>query len=510
LKRRNLRFAIAVVVAQVCTAALAADLPNSFADGRVKGLAVDAAALGPDGSTPLQWAAYRGDVAQVKRLLAAGASPAQANAYGVTPLQLAAETGNAEVIKPLLAAGADVESPNSEGQTALMSVARTGNIEAAKLLLGHGATINAVEQFGGQTALMWAAARRHPQMVELLLSKGANVDTRAVVRNYERHITAESRAKDTYVGGLTPLLYAVRENCKACVDILIRHHVNVVLPDPDGIAPITIAMMNGNWDIAQRLLQAGADVNQWDIYGQAPLHVAIENAYVNQGGGTNLGSDGTPNEIDGKTLVRELVEHGADPNQQMFFRAPKERGQVSAGARGTTPFHRAVASGDVDLVKYLLAHGADIHLNEANDQTPMMIALGARRGEDDVIAMMRVLHESGAEVNTVAQIMYIRRDHGGTALHVATRRGFKKAMAELVAYGEDPNLKDPDGLTALDYAMARGWLTYLSVRPPPRMDLAKTLRDLGATVELDKMPNWPGEFPPIGPPRYHESEIFPL
>ena len=70
---------------------------------------------------------------------------------------------------------------------------------------------------------MWAAARRHPQMVELLAAKGADVNARAVIRHYDRHITAESRAKDTNSGGLTPLLYAVRENCKACVEILIRH-----------------------------------------------------------------------------------------------------------------------------------------------------------------------------------------------------------------------------------------------------------------------------------------------
>jgi ankyrin repeat protein len=104
----------------------------------------------------------------------------------------------------------------------------------------------------------------------------------------------------------------------------------------------------------------------------------------------------------------------------------------------------------------------------------------------------------------------MNRDRGGSALHEATRRGLKKVMAELAKFGADPNLKDEDGLTALDYALSRGWVAYLTNRPPPRQDLAKILRDNGATVEMAKMPDWPGEFPPIGPPRNHESEIWPL
>ncbi len=339
MPRPSSQLAALLVGTLLTTSAMADAAVGTSADGLVNRVTVDATALAADGSTPLQWAAYRGDAGEVRGLLPpAGASVSQANVYGVTPLQLAAETGNAAIIKLLLAAGADVESPNSEGQTALMSVARTGNMDAAKLLIAHGAMINAVERFGGQTSLMWAAARRHPEMVELLASKGANVDARAVVRNYERHITAESRAKDTDTGGLTPLLFAARENCKVCVDVLIRHHANIVLPDPDGIAALTLAMMNNNWDIAQRLLLAGADVNQWDIYGQAPLHVAIESAYVSPSSSANLGSDGTPNEIDGKTLVRELIEHGADPNQDVLPCAQGARAGVRRRARHNAPF----------------------------------------------------------------------------------------------------------------------------------------------------------------------------
>src|SRR6185437_13849134 len=144
------------------------------------------------------------------------------------------------------------------------------------LLLKHGARINAVEQFGGQTALMWPAARRQPAMVKLLASRGAEVNGRSIVREWQRHITAEGRAKDTNSGGLTPLIYAARDNCLACVQILLKYHANVNMPDPDGVAPLTIAMQNSNWDIAKLLITAGADVNEWDMYGQAPLHVAIE------------------------------------------------------------------------------------------------------------------------------------------------------------------------------------------------------------------------------------------
>ena len=209
-------------------------------------------------------------------------------------------------------------------------------------------------------------------MVKLLASKGADVNARAIVRNFERHITVEQRYKNTDSGGLTPLLYAARENCLGCVEALLQHRADISLPDPDGIAPLTLAMMNDNWDIAKHLVEAGADVNQWDIYGQAPLHVAIEGAYVAPAGVTNPGSDKTPNKTDGKDLVKLLVERGANPNQQMFFRAPREAGQVSASARGTTPFHRACAANDIELIQYLLAHGAEINLHTA-----------ARRERDD-------------------------------------------------------------------------------------------------------------------------------
>ena len=68
-----------------------------------------------DGSTPLQWAVYDGDVAEVERLLAAGADVSLANHYGVTAMGLAAEVAHTEILKLLLKAGADVESEQGRG-----------------------------------------------------------------------------------------------------------------------------------------------------------------------------------------------------------------------------------------------------------------------------------------------------------------------------------------------------------------------------------------------------------
>ena len=244
----------------------------------------------PDDSTPLQWAVFHGDLAETKRLLAAGADVKAINAYGVNAMQLAADASNTELIRLLLKAGADPNSPNPDGETALHLVARAGNLAAANLLLKAGATVDAKEGFGGQTPLMWAAARRHPEMVELLADQGADVNARSAIRDYQRVATAESRAKQLDRGGFTPLMYAARENCGACVEVLLKHKVDVDLPDPSGMSPTVIAILNSNWDIARRLIEAGADVNEWDIFGQAPLHVAI-GSMRSPGNGNSLDQD---------------------------------------------------------------------------------------------------------------------------------------------------------------------------------------------------------------------------
>src|SRR5690554_563205 len=355
-----------------------------------------------DGSTPLQWAVYEGDVEEARRLIEAGADVSAANDYGATAMGLAAEVGHTELLELLLDAGADVDSPNPEGQTALMAVARTGNVEAARLLLDRGAAVDARERWGGQTALMWASARRHPQMMALLISRGADVDARSIHRDYQRHVTAEGRPKSLDSGGFTPLLYAARENCIACVDVLLANGADIDLPDPDGVSPLLLAIMNANWDLAKRLIEAGANVNQWDIFGQAPLFAAV-GLYTRADGGR--ASIDPPNETKGIEVLRMLLERGADPNMQLFFRPANVRG--STNTRGSTPLIRAANNGDLELVKLLLEHGADATVYMADRQTPIHAVLAGRAPEPRALELIKILHDAGTDVNVIALVHHM-------------------------------------------------------------------------------------------------------
>ena len=320
----------------------------------------------PDGATPLMQAAFDGDLGQARRLLKGHAKVNAVNAYGVNAMLLAAEASNTSLIDLLLKSGAKASSANPDGETALHLVARTGNVEAAKLLLKAGAKIDAREKFGEPDPADRPGGRAatHAAMVELLASKGADVNARSAVRDYQRVATAESRAKQLDRGGFTPLIYAARENCGACVEILLKHMADVNLPDPSGDPPLSIAMMNGNWDVSKQLIEAGADVNQWDIFGQSPLHVAIGN--MNRRGDNNpLDSDAQQMQTSGREIVKMLVERGANPNQQQFYRAP---GRGEGVGRGYTPFLAACANGDIDIVKLLLAHGANATLATSDGQ----------------------------------------------------------------------------------------------------------------------------------------------
>jgi ankyrin repeat protein len=189
---------------------------------------------------------------------------------------------------------------------------------------------------------------------------------------------------------------------------------------------------------------------------------------------------------------------------QLFFRPANVNGTTNT--RGATPLIRAANSGELELVKLLLEHGADATVYMADRQTPIHAVLAGRTPEANALEIVRVLHAAGTDVNVVALVNHREEIRGGTALHYAVRKRYKDVIRELASYGIDVNAKDQDGLTALDYTKSRGFMPFMALQTPLFEEEAALLRGLGATVEMPRDPKWPV----LGPPQGVWADIWPL
>lgn len=415
-----------------------------------------------DGTTALAWAVRQavtaGDMEMAEALIRAGADVKTANRYGVAPLYLACVNGNAAMIEKLLEAGADANATAPEGETALMTVARTGSVDAAKVLLDHGATVDAREDWHGQTALMWAVSEKHPEMVRTLIARGADVNARDNVVKWERQVTSEPREKWLPPGGLTPLLFASREGCVECARILVEAGADVNAADPNGISPVVLAIINGHYDAAALLLEKGTDPNRADITGRTALYAAVDAHTM------PVSNRPAPKEIDNQItsldLIKALLAHGANVNAQLKkqqpYRAKLDRGDDTMLTTGTTPLLRAAKAGDTEVMRLLLAKGADAKLATRIGINPLMAAAGLGTKEEDTtgrnktqkeaIDSIQLCLDSGVDINAADT-------RGQTALHGASQKGLDQIVQYLADHGAQLDAKDKQGHTPLDAAM---------------------------------------------------------
>ena len=250
----------------------------------------------PDGTRPIHWAVYRVDYDLMDALIAKKAKVDVTNEFGSTPLAEATKQGDARMVKTLLAAGSGTEGANADGQTALMIAIKNGDLPIFNMLIDAGAKVNVVEKVQDQTPLMWAAAanRNAAEMVKVLIAKDANVNARAKFNDWPGQITSEPRAQYHTYGGLTPLLYAARGGCYACVEALVSSGANVNTPNNEGMTPLMIALDNSHNGVAKFFLDKGANPHVWDIYGRTALYVAVDHApgAAAAGGGAGAGGGG--------------------------------------------------------------------------------------------------------------------------------------------------------------------------------------------------------------------------
>lgn len=410
-----------------------------------------------DGTTALAWAVRENNADLVDRLLKAGADAKAANRYGVTPLYLACVNGSASIIEKLLKAGADPNSATTEGETALMTVARSGNVEAAKVLIAHGADVNSKEQWRQQTPLMWASAECHPEVAQELIAHGADVNAEQVEWHWERQVTKEPREKWMPLGGFTPLHFAARQGCLAGAEVLVKAGAQINAKNPNGFSPILLAIINAHYDVAAYLANAGADVNITDEVGRTPLYAAVDMHTLPE---SNLP---WPSEVNNKLssfdLIQVLLAHGANVNAQLLkqqpYRSKVDRGADTMLTTGATPLLRAAKAGDVEVVKALLAKGADPKLTTRFGMTPIMAAAGLGTKEEDTtgrrktqaeaVECIQLFLKAGEDINAIDR-------NGDTALHGAAQKGYDQVVQFLADHGAKLDIQDKKGRTPLDAA----------------------------------------------------------
>ncbi len=133
--------------------------------------------------------------------------------------------------------------------------------------------------------------------------------------------------------------------------------------------------------------------------------------------------------------MSDLIESGADAN--CFYSYEEEwEGEILSDT--TTPLHAAAWSGEIDAIKMLLGHGADVSARNSIGGTPLHAA--SRTGKADAAG---TLLRNGADVNG-------RDEDGDTPLHRAAWSESPATVSTLLRHGAEVNAQDNEGNTPAD------------------------------------------------------------
>jgi ankyrin repeat protein len=365
-----------------------------------------------------------------------------------------------------------------------MLAIKTGELPIVEMLVKAGANVNAVEQFQRQTPLMWAvtAPKHAAEMTRLLLSRGADVKARALYMDWPNQLSSEPRAQYRPVGGLTALLYASRNGCADCVAALIGAGADVNVPTPEGVTALMISLDNDHNDVAALLLDRGANPHVADWWGRTALLIVVDRKESLSGGRGGRGAAATARgpgpAVSHMDIINRLLAADVDANAEMNMHRPSRGGnsgrfsdrQMSTGC---TPLYRATEAGDMEVVRSLLARGANPNINDMGF-TPFLVAAGVTPGAGGGggtpnTTLLDLMIQHGADVNTqvTGTRSYSMRisyspppdKEGTSALHGAVQAGRTDLVRYLLAKGASPELIDANGrkpIDLLDIAAAGG------------------------------------------------------
>ncbi|ALF89661.1 MULTISPECIES: ankyrin repeat domain-containing protein [Ralstonia solanacearum species complex] len=391
------------------------------------------------GASLLSQAIGQGHMEIAERLMRAGASLEHPrNAAGETVLLHTVGEGQWDRAMGLIIRGASVKA-EADGVTPLLAASavpvRSQSTQAREqldlihLLITHGAGANA-QLPDGSTSLMLAVRNGNTALIRLLLFFGADPLLRNRSGIHALQLAQDARRGDiesmfeAYVVAPTPVAVLIEERRNSELAALLAQTDVGKVARAARQALLVAALVQHNLPTIGLLVRWGADPNGvvgmiegLDLIAVTPLDLAI-------------GYD-----MDSETL-EALVQAGANPNGMVAFEDTEP------------PLQKSLARHNLVAARTLLRLGADPNpIRAAGDMSALMYAvvLASLPELDQPLSLVAQLLDSGADVNAIGP-------RGITALHMAAIDGNAATTRLLLAHGANPNMRDEQHKTALDYA----------------------------------------------------------
>ena len=444
-----------------------------------------------DGSTAILWAAYHSNLEMARALIAAGAAVNTPNHYGITPLLQASRSGDATLIAALLKAGADATATHPDGETPLMAASRTGYLDAVRLLLDAGANVNAADDaYQQETALMWAAAEGHMDVVKALLAAGADPNRKGHVNALE-----DRKHADYTTGGFTALMFAVRNGHDEVAKALIKGGADPRLTNGDGATATMVAIVNDRFDLAGELLDLGADPNDGSLYFAVDMHDATTDMRARDGSRLRANH---PNRLTALDLVTLLLNRGADPNKP-FVGQLHSTSYCCGDDINATPFYRAAVASDVEVLKLMIARGAQVEWSpsEVKKEGRAAGAAGAARGPNIGKTPIMVAMTGGRGAGIAGGPGFDRI--GPPPFREPSNRDPNEALKLLLGAGANGNAKAPDGSTPLHQAVQARQVAMIRTLVAAGASLDATNKDNLTPLQLAEKPEPAALATPVDP-----------